>query len=84
MSLPVDTNKRNLIAGYVKEAVANLEQQDLAKVRLAEIKETVKESELIDMKEFNSAVAAAYDIEKHQNKIDTLQSGIDIIEMLNI
>lgn len=79
-----DQTKRETIAKYIKEAVANLRQQDILKLRLKEIRDSVKESDLLDPKEFNSAVQAAYDLDKHQEKIDSLQAGVDVIEILNI
>lgn len=79
-----DITKRETIANYIKEAVANLKEQDLLKLRLKEIKDSVKESELIDSKEFNSAVQASYDLDRHQEKIDALQVGLDIIDQLKL
>lgn len=84
MSITQDITKRETIASYIKEAVQNLRDQDLLKLRMKEIKDAVKESELIDPKEFSSAVQAAYDSQKHQEKIDALQVGIDITELLGL
>lgn len=84
MGISEDINKREKIAGYIKEAVANLKQQDLLKSRLKDIKDSVKDSDLIDPKEFNSAILAAYDLDKHQEKIDSLQAGVDIVDTLGL
>lgn len=84
MSIPEDIIKRQTVAAYIKEAVQNLRDQDLLKLRMKEIKDVVKDSELIDPKEFASAVAAAYDSQKHQEKIDALQAGIDLMELLGL
>lgn len=82
MTLPADQVKRETIKGYIQEAVKNMREQDLLKLRMKEIKEAVKESELIDPTDFSSAVQAAYDSQRHQEKIDALQVGIDIVDTL--
>ena len=84
MSITQDINKRETIAAYIKEAVKNMRDQDLLKLRMKEIKDAVKESELIEPKDFASAVQAAYDSQRHQEKIDALQVGIDIVEILGV
>ena len=79
-----DITKRETIKGYIQEAVKNMRDQDLLKLRMKEIKDAVKESELIDPTEFSSAVQASYDYDKVQAEIDKRQSGIDLVDTLGV
>lgn len=84
MSIPQDITKRETVAAYILEAVTNLKAQDVLKLQLKEIKDSVKESGLIDSKEFNSAVQSAYSYEAQQDKLDAIQRGLDIVDELKI
>lgn len=81
--MTISPNKKDLYSGYAKEAVSNLRDQDLLKLRLKEIKDAVKESEF-DVKEFNQVVKAVYDLEKVQEQVDSLQRSIDTVEELGL
>ena len=81
--MTTEQNKKDLYKGYVKEALANLREQDLVKTRMAEIKEAVKESGF-DTKEFNAVVKVAYDSEKAAEQLEALQIAIDSVEDLKL
>ena len=84
MSLPVDQVKRETIKKYAQEKIANLRQQELLKFRSKEIDETVKESELMDTKEFNLMVKTAMDIDKVQEDVDKKSDAIANVEILGL
>ena len=64
MALPTELIKRETVKNYAKEYIANVRQQELLKLRAKEIVDAVKESELMDSKEFSLMVKAALDIDK--------------------
>lgn len=76
-------NKKELYKGYIKEALENMRAADLLKVRMAEIKDAVKKSGF-DPKEFTNVVKAAYDLDKVQETIDSLQAGVDAVDELGL
>ena len=76
-------NKKEMYKGYIQEAVANLRAKDLLAVRMKEIKEAAKESGF-DPKEFTHVYKAAYDLDKVQETIDSLQAGVDSLEELGL
>ena len=78
-----ESNKKELYKGYIQEALENMRAADLLKVRMAEIKATVKESGF-DTKEFTNVVKAAYDLDKVQETIDSLQAGVDTVDELGL
>lgn len=84
MSLPASIPQRELVVNYVKEAVKNLKDQDLLKLRLKEIKDSVKESELIEPKDFVLLVKAAYDLQKLQEEVDIKSEAIANLETLGL
>lgn len=84
MSLTDNIKQREVIAGYVKEAVSNLKSQDVLKVRMSEIRNSVKESELIDPKEFGLIVKAAYNLDRLQEDVDSKSAAIESLEVLGL
>ena len=52
-------------------------------MRMKEIKEAAKESGF-DPKEFTHVYKAAYDLDKVQETIDSLQAGVDSLEELGL
>lgn len=76
-------SRKDLYINYVKEGVANLREQDLLKLRMRNIRESVKASEF-NMKEYTAVVKAAYDCSKIQEEIDIRQAAIDTIEDLGL
>lgn len=76
-------SKKQLYKNYLQEAVANLQAKDLLAVRMKEIKEAAKESGF-DPKEFTNVVKAAYDLDKVQETIDSLQAGVDAVDELGL
>jgi hypothetical protein len=71
--------RAKLYKGYVKEAVENLRKQDLAKDRMKEIKEAVKESKF-DTKQFAADVKAVYDLDKAKEQLTTLKKAVELAE----
>jgi coenzyme F420-reducing hydrogenase delta subunit len=76
-------NKKDMYKGYALEALENMRATDLLKVRMAEIKSAVKDSGF-DTKEFTHVVRAAYDLDKVQETIDSLQAGVDAVDELGL
>lgn len=81
--MTAEQNKKDLYKGYVKEALANLRDQDLLKTRMAEIKEAVKESGF-DTKEFTLDVKTAQDREKVEAQVEALQISLESVESLKL
>lgn len=81
--MTAEQTKKELYKGYIQEAVANLRAKDLLAVRMKEIKEAAKESGF-DSKEFTHVYKAAYDLDKVQETIDSLQAGVDSLEELGL
>lgn len=84
MALPNDPTKRETVKKYAQELIANIRQQDLLKLRAKEIVDTVKDSELIEPKEFNLIVKAALDIDKVQEEVDRKSDAIANVEILGL
>lgn len=84
MALPNDQTKRDTVKKYAQELIANIRQQELLKLRAKEIVDAVKESELIDSKEFNLIVKAALDIDKVQEEVDRKSDAIANVEILGL
>ena len=76
-------NKKELYKGHIQEGLENMRAAELLKVRMSEIKASVKESG-IDVKEFTATLNAAFDLDKTQEKIDSLQRGVDSVEDLGL
>jgi cell division protein ZapA (FtsZ GTPase activity inhibitor) len=76
-------NNKEMYKGYIQEALENMRAADLLKVRMAEIKSSVKESGF-DPKEFVNVVKAAYNLDKVQETIDSLQAGVDTVDELGL
>jgi coenzyme F420-reducing hydrogenase delta subunit len=81
--MTVESNKKETYKGYIQEALENMRSVDLLKVRMAEIKDAVKKSGF-DPKEFTNVVKAAYDLDKVQETIDSLQAGVDAVDELGL
>lgn len=79
--MTTEQNKKQLYKNYLKEALENMRAQDLLKVRMTEIKATVKENGF-DTKEFSQDCKTAYDREKIEKQLESLQISIESIESL--
>lgn len=79
--------KADVVSSYIKEAVAVKTKTKQLAEELKEIFDTVKEDEEslgISLPEFKSAVEAAYQYEKQQEKLDKLQQGMNIVDTLGL
>jgi len=84
MSIPESLVQRDTVAAYVKEYVGEMRNADLVKSRQKDIKDAVKESELIDPKEFLLICKASYDIQKLQEEVDVKSEAIANLEILGL
>ena len=55
-----EQNKKQLYKAYLQEAVGNLREQEVLKLKLKELKDVVKENDF-DVKEFTQDVKTAFD-----------------------
>ncbi len=78
-----EQNKKQLYKAYLQEAVGNLRQQEVLKLKLKELKDVVKENDF-DVKEFTQDVKTAFDKEKVEKQLESLQISIDSIENLGL
>lgn len=76
-------NKKPLYKKYLQEAVGNLREQEVLKLKLKELKDVVKENDF-DVKEFTQDVKTAFDKEKVEKQLESLQISIDSIENLGL
>jgi len=84
MSIPESLVQRDTVVAYVKEYVGEMRNADLVKSRQKDTKDAVKESELIDPKEFLLICKAAYDIQKLQEEVDVKSEAIANLEILGL
>lgn len=78
-----ERNKKELYKAYLQEAVGNLREQEVLKLKLKELKDVVKENDF-DVKEFTQDVKTAFDKEKVEKQLESLQISIDSIENLGL
>lgn len=78
-----EQNKKQLYKAYLQEAVGNLREQEVLKLKLKELKDVVKENDF-DVKEFTQDVKTAFDKEKVEKQLESLQISIDSIENLGL
>lgn len=81
--MTVESNKKLAYKGYIQEALENMRSADLLKVRMAEIKSSVKESGF-DPKEFVQDVKTAYDKDKTEQQLESLQISLESINALGL
>lgn len=85
--VPADLNKRAVIDGYIKEALEHCKAIDLAKSRLDEVFDVIKENREkheIELKTFKNMVAMAHDPDKKKGTLKDLeeaQEGLDILRI---
>lgn len=85
--VPADPNKRAVIDAYVQEALEHCKAIDLAKSRLDEVFDVIKENREkheIELKLFKNMVAMAHDSEKKKGTLKDLeeaQEGLDILRI---
>lgn len=85
--VPADPNKRAVIDGYIKEALEHCKAVDLAKSRLDEVFDVIKENREkheIELKLFKNMVDMAHDSEKKKGTlkdIEEAQEGLDILRI---
>lgn len=81
--MTTESNKKSLYKAYLQEAVGNLREQEVLKLKLKELKDVVKENDF-DVKEFTQDVKTAFDKEKVEKQLESLQISIDSIENLGL
>ena len=81
--MTTESNKKSLYKAYLQEAVGNLREQEVLKLKLKELKDVVKENDF-DVKEFTQDVKTAFDKEKVEKQLESLQISIDSIENLRL
>lgn len=87
MSFPNDIQKRDLIKNYLQEALKYGAEIDLAQSRLAEVFDSIKESEEhteFSLKEFKEAYTAARAYEKTQAVVDKKTAALEVVDLLNL
>ena len=85
--LPADPKKRELIKGYVTEALQYRQEKELADKREKDVYDSVKDSEdtlQISLKYFKQLVAYAYDTEKKQQVLNELEAAKEGCEILGV
>lgn len=83
--LPADPKKRELIKGYVNDALAQKQAKALATLREKEVYKAIEDDKLeIELDLFKSIVAYAYEKAKKQKALSKLEAAKEGAELLGL